>query len=85
MTPNRYRMWPMVAPEVLSVPSPDSDELTLRAWDWRAELERQERSQAWLGRHTDRATSTMNQYANGRGRPSIAWLREAARVLGGPS
>ena len=73
----------MTDTEVTHVPHPDADELALRAWDWKAELERQERSQAWLGRHTDRATTTIWQYASGRGRPSVGWLRSAARVLGG--
>jgi hypothetical protein len=53
----------------------------LAAWDWVAELERQERSLSWLARHTDRNKSTVYRYAHGLQAP-LSWRRAAARVLG---
>ena len=54
----------------------------LRAWDWRAELERQERKATWLARHTGRAAVTVYRYSDGSLTPPESWLRDAARVLG---
>lgn len=59
---------------------PVDDEL--RAWDWRAELERQERSMVWLARHTGRSYSAVTKFAWGKLTPSVEWLRRAAQVLG---
>jgi hypothetical protein len=57
-------------------------EAALRAWDWRAELTRQERGIPWLARHTDRSQNTVYKYAWGLLKPSVEWLESAARVLG---
>lgn len=54
----------------------------LRAWDWRRELIRQERSIPWLARQTHRQQNTVYRYAWGTLRPSIDWLRAAAQALG---
>jgi hypothetical protein len=54
----------------------------LRAWDWRAELRAQERSVPWLARRTNRSDQMVYKYALGRLPTPIAWLRDAARVLG---
>ena len=64
----------MQAPELLT----DED---LLAWDWRADLEADDRSIPWLARKTDRAASTVYLYAYGRRRTPIAWLRAVAAVL----
>ncbi len=53
----------------------------LRAWDWRAELQRQQRSIPWLARQTDRADQTVYRYSWGREKPTIEWLRKAAEIL----
>lgn len=53
----------------------------LRSWDWRDELDRQERSMGWLGRHTERAASTVARYASGSLPTPDEWLIDAARVL----
>ena len=55
---------------------------TLVAWDWRAELKRQERSYSGLARRTARSESAVNKYANGRLVPPVAWLESARIVLG---
>jgi hypothetical protein len=60
----------------------DPDEATLRSWDWRAELRRQERSVPWLARQTKRAENTVYRYSWGHLPAPVDWLREAARVLG---
>lgn len=65
--------------------NPQSGQLTedqLREWDWRAELERQERKATWLARHTDRAAVTVYRYSDGTLTPPVEWLRAAARLLG---
>jgi hypothetical protein len=54
----------------------------LRAWSWRRELVLQERSIAWLARHTGRSESAVYKFAQGRLTPSLQWLREAWAVLG---
>lgn len=54
----------------------------LRAWDWRAELDRQERKATWLARHTNRAAVTVYRYSDGSLTPPLDWLRDAARLLG---
>jgi len=56
--------------------------IDLRTWDWKAELKRQERSQEWLARRTDRSSSAVNGYAQGRFPTPISWLEAAAIVLG---
>lgn len=61
---------------------PEPTEAELRAWDWLAELHRQERSIPWLARQTDRHQHTVYQIAWGKQRASLEWLRSAARVLG---
>lgn len=53
----------------------------LRAWDWRAELERQERSMSWLAKHTGRTASAVYKFGSGELQPSIDWLKTAAAVL----
>lgn len=63
----------------------DTEELPeamLREWDWRAELRRQERTVPWLARQTNRGQNTVYRYSWGSLKPSLAWLRDAARVLG---
>lgn len=57
-------------------------EAELRAWDWRAELARQERGMTWLARHTDRAAVTVYRYSDGTLTPPLEWLRAAASLLG---
>jgi len=56
--------------------------LDLASWDWRAELKHQERSIAWLARQTRRSESAVNKYAGGHLVAPVAWLKEAAIVLG---
>jgi len=68
--------------EVQGVPGTIDDEPELRAWDWRAELKRQERSMSWLARHTQRSESAVNKYASGANPTPVAWLRHAAIALG---
>lgn len=63
-----------------AVVAPTEDEL--RAWDWLAELKRQERSIPWLARHTQRSQHSVYQYANGRQPTPLVWLEQAAIVLG---
>ena len=57
------------------------DEARLRAWDWHAELMRQERTVPWLARQTGGHYRTIYRYADGTQKAPIAWLREVARVL----
>ena len=59
-----------------------NDEAELRAWDWRAALKADERSIPWLARRTNKAQRTVYGYARGELVPPLAWLREAAAVLG---
>lgn len=54
----------------------------LLAWDWRADLRREERGIPWLARRTSRTESTVYKYAYGTRPTPIEWLREAAQVLG---
>lgn len=56
-------------------------DLELRAWDWRAELRRQERTITWLGRHTNRAARTVYAYAYGERDAPLEWLRAAYALL----
>lgn len=83
----------MQTPEVLQsrwIRDPDAATLDeLRAWDWRAELERQERAagrrgsgMTRLARVTDRSVSAVYRYALGTLTPPEAWLRQVARLLG---
>ncbi len=60
---------------------PSIDEAELRAWDWQAELGRQERSLAWLARRTQRSQSALYKFAKGQLTPSVGWLRQAAIAL----
>jgi len=55
---------------------------SLEAWDWHAELQRQERSQSWLGRKTGKSPSAVNAFRLGRLKPSRSWLEDAAAALG---
>lgn len=55
---------------------------TTSAPDWAVELERQERSYGWLGRHTDRSASAVARYASGSLTPPASWLVQARSVLG---
>lgn len=60
------------------------DELTedeLRAWDWRATLNAQERGIPWLARQTERQQNYVYRIAWGKSRPSLEWLRDVARIL----
>lgn len=57
-------------------------EAELRAWDWYAELKRQERAIPWLARQTNRQQNTVYKIKWGEVRPSLEWLRDVARVLG---
>lgn len=57
------------------------DGAALEAWDWVAELERQERSIPWLARRTGRHQNTVYRYSWGRLRAPAEWLAEARRVL----
>lgn len=54
----------------------------LRAWDWRAELDRQERQMTWLARHTNRSVGALYRYSGGSLTPPESWLRDVARLLG---
>ncbi len=54
----------------------------LRAWDWRSELDRQERGMTWLARKTDRSVSAVYRYSDGSLTPPESWLRDVARLLG---
>jgi hypothetical protein len=66
--------------EVMQVQPTDDD--SLRAWDWVAELKREDRSVSWLARKTNRPESTVHAYKQGRYPAPIEWLREAAQVMG---
>lgn len=63
----------------VSAPPPEPDDLS--GWDWKAELKRQERSLEWIARRTDRSTSALNAYSQGRVTPPAEWLRSAWIVL----
>jgi ribosome-binding protein aMBF1 (putative translation factor) len=54
----------------------------LRAWDWRAELDRQDRGMTWLARKTERSVSAVYRYSDGSLTPPESWLRDVARLLG---
>ena len=68
--------------EVQPVSPPLVDELSLRSWNWRGELKRQERSMEWLARRTARSVNTVYLYGRGAKTPPLDWLRDAAIVLG---
>lgn len=68
--------------EVQAVASTQPTDDELRAWDWRAALKREERSYEWLARRTERSASAVTKYGGGSQEPPIAWLRQAAIVLG---
>lgn len=53
----------------------------LSAWDWRAELRRQDRRIPWLARQTHRSEGAVYGYATGRFAAPRAWLEDVARVL----
>jgi hypothetical protein len=53
----------------------------LDAWDWKAELKRQERSMEWLARRTQRSVQTVYSYSQGRLTPRRVWLEMARSVL----
>lgn len=76
----------MTLPQVLQTAwlrDPEAATLAeLRAWDWRAELERQDRGMTWLARRTDRSVSAVYRYAYGTLTPPESWLRDVARILG---
>lgn len=55
----------------------------LSAWDWKADLKREERSLEWLARRTQRSLHTVNAYSQGRLNPPAAWLSMADVVLNG--
>lgn len=61
---------------------PATAEDVLRAWDWRSELKRQERTVTWLARRTERSASAVHKYASGEMYPPLAWLRQVEIVLG---
>jgi hypothetical protein len=52
----------------------------LHSWDWQAELRAQERSLAWLARHTGIHYQALYRMTLG-GRPSPEYLEAIARVL----
>jgi hypothetical protein len=52
-----------------------------QAWDWRAELRRQDRSLLWLARQTSAHRNTVYRYAWGKRAPSGDWLARAAAAL----
>lgn len=54
----------------------------LRAWDWHAELMRQERTVPWLARQTKAHYRAIYRYADGTLVAPLDWLRAAAQVLG---
>lgn len=54
----------------------------LRAWDWPAELRRQDRTVIWLARRTGTAYRTAYRYRAGDQPPTIEFLRSAAAILG---
>jgi hypothetical protein len=54
----------------------------LRAWDWRAELTKQDRGMTWLARKTERSVSAVYRYSDGSLTPPESWLREVAQLLG---
>lgn len=56
----------------------------LLAWDWRATLRANDRSPAWLARKTGQHYRAVYRYWHGQLEAPIAFLRSAARVLGGP-
>lgn len=72
----------MVTTELSPDPSTESTDEQLRAWDWKADLKREERSMSWLARHTQRSESAVNKYASGAIPTPIVWLRMAAAALG---
>ena len=69
----------MTYTEDLPIPA---DEAELRAWDWRAALKADERSIPWLAKRTSKSQRTVYGYSRGELVPPLAWLREAAAVLG---
>lgn len=67
------------------MPSPEVQQVSdaeLRAWDWRAELKRADRSPAWLARKTAANYRAVYRYWHGELEAPIAFLRSAAAVLG---
>jgi hypothetical protein len=58
-------------------------EARLRAWDWLAALKADERSIPWLARKTGKSQRSIYAYSYGQATPSLAWLRDAYRVLHG--
>lgn len=63
----------------VATPALTDDEL--QAWDWRAALEREERTIPWLARHTRRSESAVRKYASGASPTPIGWLRLAHGAL----
>lgn len=53
----------------------------LRAWDWLAELIRQERGIPWLARQTGTHYKAVYRYKWGVQTPPLDWLKAAATVL----
>lgn len=60
----------------------DDTEQALRAWDWKAELDRQDRTVIWLARQTGRNYQQVYRFAKGDQVPDLAWLKDAALILG---
>jgi DNA-binding phage protein len=56
--------------------------IDLEAWDWMAELGRQERDRMWLARKTKVNYRAVYRYAAGESEPPLSWLMAAASVLG---
>ena len=56
--------------------------LDLEAWDWMAELARQERDRMWLARRTHTHYRKVYRYASGELTPPASWLMVVASVLG---
>ena len=57
-------------------------ETLLREWDWKAELDRQDRSKAWLARQTQTQPRSVYAYAYGEVKAPLKWLRKVAILLG---
>lgn len=72
----------MDLPEVRQPGTPPPTVADLRAWDWHAELERQERDIMWLARKMGVGHRSIYRYRDGLRTPTIEWLRAAWQVLG---
>lgn len=74
----------LYSPLVSSTESVPTNE-QLGAWDWRAELVRQERDVMWLARKTGAHYRAAYHWANGERATPPGWLLAAWNVLGRPA